>query len=322
MPRQPACAPARLMDVDLRLLKVFRAVVESGGFSAAEVELNIGRSTISTHMAELEARLDMRLCERGRGGFALTEEGRVVYEASRKLFAGLEDFRAEVGAARGRLTGELNIGVIDNTVTDPNSRLADAIARFKARGAETHITMQVASPNEIERGVLDGRLHVGVSAFFHRLPGLSYGELYRERMVPFCGRDNPLFRLAPDDLSLEDLARSDYAARGYMGSERLSRLPAAPGPAATAYHMEGMAMLILSGRYFGYLPTHYAASWVARDLMRPLRPDVLGYDSPFQVVTRKGVRPTLALQTFLDELRRLYAAPGPAAEPAALAPAV
>ena len=34
-------------DVDVRLLRVFRSVAEAGGVSAAELELNIGRSAIS-----------------------------------------------------------------------------------------------------------------------------------------------------------------------------------------------------------------------------------------------------------------------------------
>ena len=35
-----------VQDVDLRLLRIFVAIVESGGLSAAESRLNIGRSTI------------------------------------------------------------------------------------------------------------------------------------------------------------------------------------------------------------------------------------------------------------------------------------
>ena len=62
-------------DSDLRLLRVFRAVVACGGFAAAELELNINRSTISRHIKDLETRLGVTLCRRGRGGFALTPEG-------------------------------------------------------------------------------------------------------------------------------------------------------------------------------------------------------------------------------------------------------
>jgi DNA-binding transcriptional LysR family regulator len=72
----------QVSDVDIRLLRVFRSVVEAGGVSAAELELNIGRSAISRHLKDLETRLNVVLCRRGRGGFALTDEGRHVYEAT------------------------------------------------------------------------------------------------------------------------------------------------------------------------------------------------------------------------------------------------
>ena len=60
---------------DLRLFRLFMTVVEAGGFTAAQSELNLSLSTISTHFAELEGRLGVRLCRRGRSGFKLTEEG-------------------------------------------------------------------------------------------------------------------------------------------------------------------------------------------------------------------------------------------------------
>ena len=41
-----------LSDTDIRLLRVFIVVAQAGGLSAAELELNIGRSTISRHGAK------------------------------------------------------------------------------------------------------------------------------------------------------------------------------------------------------------------------------------------------------------------------------
>ena len=69
-----------LSEGDIRLLKVFAKVVEAGGFSAAQIDLNISQSTISTHMTSLEQRLGVRLCERGRSGFHLTERGKLIYQ--------------------------------------------------------------------------------------------------------------------------------------------------------------------------------------------------------------------------------------------------
>lgn len=64
-------------DLDLRLIRVFLAIVDAGGVSAAQDVLGVGQSTISSQLATLETRLDFRLCERGRGGFRLTARASV-----------------------------------------------------------------------------------------------------------------------------------------------------------------------------------------------------------------------------------------------------
>src|SRR5205807_7002622 len=97
---------SNLSDGDIRLLRVFSKVVEAGGFSAAQIELNISQSTISTHMTALEQRLGVRLCQRGRSGFSLTEKGQRIYQASQRLFASLDELRSEAGAVRSRLVGK------------------------------------------------------------------------------------------------------------------------------------------------------------------------------------------------------------------------
>ena len=84
---------AQVSDFDIRLLRIFRSVVECGGFSAAETVLGIGRSAISQQMSDLEQRLGLRLCQRGRAGFSLTEEGREVYQSALQLLSALESFR-------------------------------------------------------------------------------------------------------------------------------------------------------------------------------------------------------------------------------------
>ena len=61
-----------LGDVELRLLRVFAAIVHHNGFSAAQAALGMTQQTISTHMRHLEERLGLPLCERGRSGFLLT----------------------------------------------------------------------------------------------------------------------------------------------------------------------------------------------------------------------------------------------------------
>ena len=54
--------------------------------------------------------------------------------------------------------------------------------------------------------------------------------------------------------------------------------------AATAYHMEGVAQFILSGKYVGFLPCELAQQqWVNNAQMRSLLPDICGFEVPISV---------------------------------------
>src|SRR5687768_1327297 len=112
-----------LLDVDLRLIGIFRAIAEAQGVADAQVVLNLSQSRISAGLAELEALLPVRLCRRGRSGFALTEAGTSVYEASRELFEAVDRFCNSAGTVAGNLKRVLRIGSVDALVTNPELRL-------------------------------------------------------------------------------------------------------------------------------------------------------------------------------------------------------
>lgn len=284
-------------DIDIRLLRVFKTVVECGGFSAAEVELNISRAAISQHMADLERRLGLTLCRRGRAGFRLTDEGRLAYEAALRLLAGLESFRSEINTVHGRLRGELNIGITDNLVTLPRMRVTHALRGLKRMGPEVRVNIRMIPPNEIERGVLDGRLHIGVVPARRALPGLAGIPLYREESLLYCGAGHPLFDLPPDSVTRAQVEAADAVA------PTQAQLPQELNNTATATDREGVAFLILTGCYVGFLPVHYARQWVERGAMRCLLPDDYRHSLDFHAVTKKGAQPNLVQERFMDILR-------------------
>ena len=125
MPKTALSGP--LSNMDVRLLRIFRAIVESGGLSAAEIELNIGRSTISRHLGDLETRLGVRLCQRGRAGFSLTDEGRIVYDATLRLLAAMDEFSGSVNEVHHQMRGQLNLALHDKIITNPECQIDRAI---------------------------------------------------------------------------------------------------------------------------------------------------------------------------------------------------
>jgi DNA-binding transcriptional LysR family regulator len=293
---------AQVSDFDIRLLRVFKSVVDAGGFSAAESVLGIGRSAISQQMSDLEQRLGLRLCQRGRAGFSVTEEGREVYQSSLQLLGALESFRTEVNSLHQNLRGELNIGLTDNLVSIPHMRITHALSRLKERGPGVRINIRMIAPSEVEQGVLDGSLHVGVVPQASALPGLDYQPLYSERSLLYCAVGHPLFYIEEAQLTDERLAAQDAITPTFRLPTEIQDHYAALSCTASASDREGMAFLILTGRYIGYLPDHYASTWVQQGRLRALRPESRFYDLSLVTVTRKGRRPHLVLESFLQSL--------------------
>lgn len=306
--------PGRVSDFDIRLIRVFKAVAECGGFTAAEVELGISRSAISQHMSDLEKRLGLRLCQRGRGGFALTEEGRQVYAAGLTLLASLETFRTEVNGLHRTLRGELNIGITDNLVSLPQMRITHSLAALKDQGPEVRINIHMEPPDAIAQGVLDGRLHIGVVPDVNLLPSLVARALYSERSQLYCGADHPLFEtadqvlsdnaLSTNALSTNALGEWDAVVPSYPLPDTARALHARLKGSATASDREGAAFLILTGRYIGYLPDHLAAPWISAGRLRVLPSSDGHYLTHFVTVTRRDRRPHRVLEAFMEALER------------------
>ena len=299
----------RVTDVDLRLLRIFQTVVDCGGLSAAEIDLGIGRSTISTHIAELEGRLGTRLCQRGRSGFALTNRGRKIYEASLGLMKSLDVFRNEVNENQDAMAGELNIGICDNIIWDKEAQLPRVFQHFSAIGSEVDLTLYVLSPDEIEHRLIDGRLHVGIACVMHKLASLSYEHLFDEVNYLYCGREHPLFNVPDADIATADLVRSQYVKKGYAVNSDLQQANTAMGKRVVGFHVEAFALLILSGRYIGFLPEHYAAIWEDKGEMRKLHPKRYEAIVNFSVMTAQGRPHTVAQAAFLDILRNAMSSP-------------
>jgi DNA-binding transcriptional LysR family regulator len=294
----------RVSDVDLRLLRIFQTVVNCGGFSAAEIDLGIGRSTISTHIGELEARLGARLCQRGRGGFALTSRGKKIYEASLGLMKSLDDFRNEVNAGEDSMTGDINIGVVDNIIWDKELRLRSVFREFSGLASNIDLTLYVLSPDEIERRILDERLHVGIAPVMHEVAALSYTHLFDEVNYLYCAKGHPLFDLPDSEITTADLVRSQYVKKGYAVNSNLQQANSAMGKRVVGFHVEAFALLILSGCYIGFLPEHYASVWENTGEMRRLLPKRYEAVVSFASMTARNRPQTKTVEAFLGCLHR------------------
>ncbi len=295
-----------LTIADFRLLHIFVAVVEAGGFAAAEVALNLSLPTISTHMKTLETRLGLTLCRRGRGGFLLTEAGEAVYAEARQLISAGEGFSARISGLRDRLAGPVRLGVLDAIITDPASRLTESLGAYAAAAPESEIQIHMRPPDALLRDVLSNALDAAIGSFPRIALGLEYVDLYAERHSFYCGRRHPLFRTADAKIDFEELRSYRLIGRTYWGARDIKAF-ASHRVGAMVSEMESEALLILSGAFLGYLPDHYAARWVDLGEMRALAPDRFGYTADFQLAFRADRLEVPRIAKLVETLSRPHA---------------
>lgn len=294
--------PHKIGDTHIRLLRIYKTVIESGGFASAEIELNISRPAISLAISELESLLNMRLCHRGRAGFSVTDEGEEVYQAALQLLGSLETFKSQVNAINRELKGEFNIGITDNLATMPQMHITQALAALKDRGPDVTINIRMIPPKDIETAVIDGQLHIGVVPDLRALSGLNYMPLYKEKSLLYCSKEHPLFSKDNSKLGLEELAEFDAVLPAYPQAAEIKQQQKKLKAAATSTDREGIVFLILTGRYIGFLPTHFAERWVKDGLLAEIQPEQHNFITHYSAIVRKGARTNLILESYLEEL--------------------
>ncbi|GGA20052.1 MULTISPECIES: LysR family transcriptional regulator [Salipiger] len=287
--------------IDIRLIRIFMAVVEAGGLSAAQLELNLALSTISEKVSALEKRFGMKLCQRGRSGFELTTAGEQFYEECDRLLKALDQFGQRVGTLNAKMPRNLTIGLVDNMISDPRCPMSHALGQFTRQAPGVHLRLVALTPNELLAEVLARRVDMVVGSFPKVILGLDYIDLYEEPHHFYCSEAHPLFDVPETEVGIDTVRDHRIVARSYWGA-RDTRIFAIPSAHATVSDMEAEAHLILSGAFLGYLPEHMADVLSRRVKLRPLRRDLFSYSARFQIALRENWRSHAAQRLMVDSI--------------------
>lgn len=146
----------------LEAMRVFCAVVETGGFSTAADRLKQSSSAISRWVAQLESHLQVRLLNRTTRRISLTESGQAYYERAAQLLHELDEVEASVSAEAVTPRGTLKI----TTATGFGMQhLAPAIAACQQHYPELrfHVSLNSRKVDLVEEG-FDLALRIGSPA--------------------------------------------------------------------------------------------------------------------------------------------------------------
>ncbi|WP_339633338.1 LysR family transcriptional regulator [uncultured Sneathiella sp.] len=102
--------------MDLRQLRYFVAIFESGTLSNAADNLRIAASALSHHLANLESELGVKLFYRKPRGMAPTAAGHRLHEHAKLILKTLAAAEADLREAGGEISGDVSIGMAYSAV--------------------------------------------------------------------------------------------------------------------------------------------------------------------------------------------------------------
>ncbi|MBL0374351.1 LysR family transcriptional regulator [Rhizobium sp. KVB221] len=290
-------------DFDLRLFTVFKTVVEYGGLSASQSALNMSLSNISTHLANLEKRVGFKVCHRGRSGFKLTPGGTELYSSIAELFQSIDEFRSKTSLTKKRIGRELSLGIVDGLISEHQFKLQSAIQKLGSINDDIFIRIDVLSPDKLKSSLANGDVDFIVGPISIASESVLIKEAFHERMSLFCSQQHIL---ADREMQKEKIFNQDYkfefVSRGYLRESLQPAFIPNLETAAVVHTMEAAAMLILSGKYIGYLPDHFAKKWEDTNEMVRILPDVTSHVVPFGLMYRRDHKLPLPAKLLLEYL--------------------
>jgi DNA-binding transcriptional LysR family regulator len=202
--------------VELKQLRILRAVAEAGSFSGAAERLNYTQPAVSRIVAALEREFGAVLVERDCRPIRLTDAGAALLRHAEGMFAGLSSARSEIEAITRADGGSVSLGTFSSAGT---SFVVDALSDFRRRhpGARVSI-VEGGMPSALVRRLRRGDLDLAV-VFDYPAAGEDIGaglELHHLLDVPFdvvLHRDSRLARktrVRAADLAGENWVLPDF----------------------------------------------------------------------------------------------------------------
>jgi DNA-binding transcriptional LysR family regulator len=194
-------------QLDWNLLRTFVVIVEEASFTRAARRLLRGQSSVSLALQRLEAEMDCRLIERGKGVFTLTAAGNILYRECIDVYGSVARLKNLTTVATKEISGEISIHLASHVITPLlDSLLTETYVLYP----KVTFTLKTATSATVTSAVQDRIASFGICLVNRPMPDLKYDVLYREFFGFYCGPPHALF--GSKNLTMADLHNLDVVS--------------------------------------------------------------------------------------------------------------
>ena len=287
-------------------LRALVAVVEEGSFSAAARRLQRVQSAISTSMANLEAQLGVPIWDRTTKVARLTEQGRTLLAAARRVLGEVDALRR---LTAGMVTGlEASVSLCVDALF-PLSALIDLCTAFRKEFPAVDLRIDSQVMSAVSARVVEGTATLGVASSNEIPAGLVRQALSAVRMVPVVSPVHPLAAAKGKipQRRFADAIQIVLSERGESGAEDRGVLSARTWRVADLHTKH---MMLAAGLGWGNLPEHLVREDIAQKRLVVIKPEPWGEDEHtlyFSAIHRSETTFGPAHRWLLEALERVGA---------------
>lgn len=289
---------------DLNDMLYFAEVVERGGFAAAGRALGVPKSRLSRRIAELEARLGVRLLQRTTRKLSLTEVGSAYLRHCQAMRDAAQAAQETVAQVQSEPRGTVRVSC---PVTLSQTVLAPLMPHFLARYPQVRVEMQVLNRpvNVVEEGMdvvlrVRASLEDSASMVVKRLDVTQQILLASPEYLARMGTPQ-----SPQDLlqhQVLSMSAFEGVAHWRLRSETGTEVQLQPPTRYVADDMMTLKLAVLGGAGVCYLPDYMCKPEMANGELVQVLPQWCFPPGIVHAVfsSRRGLTP--AVRSFLDFL--------------------
>jgi DNA-binding transcriptional LysR family regulator len=195
--------------MDIRKLEAFCKVYELQSFSRAGEAMFLSQPTISSHVANLEDELGVKLFDRLGRKIMPTQAGDVLYESMVTIFRNLDRAKAAIEVLRDRVVGELQVGC---STIPSHSILPELLKSFSAKYPEVSFVVHTGDSSEVIKRVSSGDWPVGIVGKRPEEDELTAKLLARDETILVASPNAPWLPSA-DEPAMDDLVKLPWIMR-------------------------------------------------------------------------------------------------------------
>jgi DNA-binding transcriptional LysR family regulator len=196
-------------------LLVFHEVVRHRSFSKAAEGLFISQPAVTKHIKGLEHKLGLGLIERGRGGFHLSEAGRLLFKSAQKITNQLREAENRLDKLQKEHHGLLRIGTTESYSRCLMPRL---LSGFQNLFPSIKISLDVGNSEEIEKSLMAYRNDLALIGLIRTPPKFQSIPFLKEELVLIVSPSHPL--ADRKNVSLETIKNYPFIIRAKGSTTR------------------------------------------------------------------------------------------------------